>query len=86
MGINTEVAYIPSVRMEVYPTMEEAVEGFSKIVRDAVEHLVADGEMQNALARLRTWLEANLVQDERGFHLSEDRKVTWAFIAWTPDR
>lgn len=86
MGINPEVAYIPSVRMEVYPTEKDALEGFSKIVRDAVEHLVTDEEMQSALARLRTWLEANLVQDERGFHLSEDRKVTWAFLAWMPSR
>jgi len=34
--------------------------------------------------RMKPWLEANLVHDERGFHLSEDRKVTWAFIAWHP--
>lgn len=84
MGINPEVAYIPSVRMEIYPTKDDAVEGFAKIVRDAVENLVTDEEMQAALARLRAWLEANLVQDERGFHLSEDRKVTWAFLAWKP--
>lgn len=84
MGINPEVAYIPSVRMELYESREEALDGFSTIVRDAAAHLVTADEMETALARLRTWLEENLVSDERGWHLSEDRKVTWAFIAWQP--
>lgn len=84
MGINPEVGYIPSMRMELFPTYEEACDGFSLIVRDAAKNLVPEDEMQRALQRLRAWLSDNLVHDERGFHLSEDRKVTWAFIAWRP--
>ncbi|MBQ9042941.1 MAG: class I SAM-dependent methyltransferase [Eggerthellaceae bacterium] len=84
MGVNPEVAYIPSVRMELYESQEDAIDGFSKIVRDAAAHLVSDDEMETALARLRTWLQSNLLNDERGWHLSEDRKVTWAFLAWQP--
>ena len=84
MGVNPEISYIPSVRIETFPTFGEACDGFSKIVRDAAKHLVADDEMETALARLRTWLDANLVEDELGFHLAKPRKVTWAFIAWEP--
>lgn len=84
MGVNPEVAYIPSVRIELFDTLEDACDGFSRIVRDAAQHLVSGDEMETVLARLRTWLEGNLVHDERGWHLSEDRKVTWAFLAWQP--
>ena len=86
MGINPELSYIPSVRIETFPTLEDAQEGFSKIVREAAKHMVCEEEMDAALARLCTWLASNLVEDEHGFHLSEERKVTWAFIAWTPLR
>ena len=83
-GINPEVAYIPSVRMELYESFEDACTGFAKIVSDAVRELVDEDELAAIPGRMRGWLADNLVQDERGFHLSEDRKVTWAFIAWEP--
>ena len=83
-GINPEVAYIPSVRMELFESFDDACTGFSKIVADAVRGLAADEEVAAIPARMETWLADKLVQDERGWHLSEDRKVTWAFIAWQP--
>ena len=83
-GLNPEISYIPSMRIEAFPTFEEACDGFAKIVHDAAAHLVSDAEMQSALGRLRTWLESTLVEDETGFHLPNPRKVTWAFIAWAP--
>lgn len=84
MGINPTVAYIPSSRMEIFGSHEEALDGFSGIVRDAAAHLVTPDEMDAALARLRTWLDENLECDDRGWRLSEDGKVTWAFLAWQP--
>ena len=81
-GINPEVAYIPSVRMELFESFEDACTSFSKMVTDAVQGLASQAEIDAIPARLRVWLADNLVHDERGWHLSEDRKVTWAFIAW----
>lgn len=83
-GINPEVAYIPSLRMELFDSFDDACAGFARIVQEAVKGLVPDGELAAVPDRMRPWLEANLVHDERGYHLSEDRKVTWAFIAWHP--
>lgn len=85
-GINPEVAYIPSMRIETFPTYGEAQKGFAKIVREGTKHMVSEEGMEEALARLSGWLDDNLVEDELGFHLAEPRKVTWAFIAWTPGK
>ncbi|MBE6472447.1 MAG: class I SAM-dependent methyltransferase [Coriobacteriaceae bacterium] len=83
-GVNPEVAYIPSLRMELFDTFDDACAGFARIVQEAVAGMVPEGEIAAVPGRMKPWLEANLVHDERGFHLSEDRKVTWAFIAWHP--
>ena len=83
-GINPEVAYIPSVRMEVYDSFEEAHAGFSRIATEAVRELLTEEERADVPNKLEKWLKDNLVHDERGYHLSEDRKVTWAFLAWQP--
>ena len=81
-GINPEVAYVPSVRMELFNTRDEACEKLSKIVQDAVRGTVPDDELEAVPERMRPWLEENLIHDERGYRLSEEREVTWAFIAW----
>lgn len=83
-GVNPEVAYIPSVRMELFDSFEEACETFTSIVLGAVKGVASDEEVAAVPARLRTWLADNLVHDERGYHLAEDRKVTWAFLSWQP--
>lgn len=83
-GINPEVAYIPSVRMELFDTFADACEGFTDIVRSAVRGLAPQDEIDSIPERLNPWLKQNLVHDDRGWHLSEDRKVTWAFLAWSP--
>ena len=83
-GINPEVAYIPSVRMELFGSFDDALAGFTKTLRDALVGTADASELEEIPARLKPWLEDNLVHDGRGWHLSEDRKVTWAFIAWQP--
>lgn len=83
-GINPEVSYIPSVRMEIFETFEQACEGFGKIVRDAMKGLASQAEIASIPDRLNPWLEQHLVHDERGYHLLEERKVVWAFLAWSP--
>lgn len=84
MGINPEMAYIPSVRMELFESRAEALASFTNMLEQALLGLATDEELAAIPERLEPWLDRNLVQDERGFHLSEDRKVTWAFIAWEP--
>lgn len=83
-GINPEVAYIPSVRMELFDTFDAACEGFTSMVQSAMRGLATEDELAGVPEHLRPWLQENLVCDERGFHLSEERKVTWAFLAWSP--
>lgn len=84
MGINPEVAYIESARMELFDTFDEACDKFTAIVQEACEHLVSEKKQREIPQLLREWLSAHLVHDQRGWHLSEDRKVTWAFISWKP--
>ena len=83
-GITPEVAYIPNTRTDVFDTFEDACVGFESIVRGAVEGVASPEELDGMPARLRSWLEDNLIYDERGWHLAQDREVTWAFIAWNP--
>lgn len=83
-GINPQVDYISSVRMDLFESFEDACKSFTDMVNEAVKHLVTDDEAAAIPDKLRVWLTDHLVQDERGFHLAEDRKVTWAFLAWEP--
>ena len=83
-GLHPEVAYIPSVRIELFESFDDALNGFSRILEEALQGLATSEEIADIPNRLRPWLEQHLVHDERGYHLSEDRKVTWAFIAWQP--
>lgn len=83
-GLKPEVAYINSVRMDYFETFDEALLSLSDILTQALVGLATDGELAAIPSRLRPWLEANLILDENGYHLAEDRKVIWAFLAWTP--
>lgn len=81
-GINPEVAYISSVRAELFDTFEDACESYDSIVGSAVRGLASPAEIASIPQRLNSWLEKNLVCDERGWHLPEDRTITWAFVSW----
>ena len=84
LGINPEVAYIPSKRVERFASFEEACDKYTTIIQEAVQYSVSESEFDAIPGNLRAWLETNLTHDDQGFHLGEDRKVTWAFIAWKP--
>ena len=53
-GINPEVAYIPSVRLELFDTFEDACEGFGNIVRSAVSGLASQDEIDAIPERLNS--------------------------------
>ena len=82
LGQSPEVSYIPNTRLEVFESFEDALSGLSGIVRDAVKGLANDDELEEIPHRLESWLNDNLVEGEKGFHLKHPRNVTWAFIAW----
>ena len=92
-GIKPEVSYIESVRKESYDSVEEAFQDYSPMVYDTAKG-IGETERAQALERLRSWLEAHLVEnlavagcDKGGFapkkfSLDRPRITTWAFIAW----
>ena len=96
MGVSPEVSYIPSSRYDTFDTLEEAVEMYAKMVRDAASHLTEPQELADVEANLEKWLSANLVANERAgkandgeraekaLRLASPHRVTWAFIAWQP--
>lgn len=81
-GIAPEVAYIPNTRLEVFESFDDALDVFSGIAASAARGLATDTEIADIPTRLRPWLEERLVHDDRGFHLAQERQVTWAFISW----
>ena len=94
LGIAPEVAYIPSARYETFDTLEDAVESYAKVVREAAYHIANPEELAAIEANLGQWLSANLMENEhageatadgvpeRALRLASPRRVTWAFIAW----
>ena len=85
LGKSPEVSYIPNTRLELFDSFDDALAGFSNMVQGAVEGLATEREIEAIPARLRTWLESNLVRDDLGWHLKHERQVTWAFIAWSTE-
>ncbi|MBQ9000882.1 MAG: class I SAM-dependent methyltransferase [Eggerthellaceae bacterium] len=85
LGKSPEVSYIPNTRLELFDSFDDALAGFSSMVKDAVEGLASEREIEAIPTRLRPWLEDNLVQDDDSWHLKHERQVTWAFIAWSTE-
>ncbi len=83
-GINPEVSYISSVRTDLFESRDEALANYSRMLEQALVGIATPEELASIPERLEPWLEQNLVQDERGFHLAEERVITWAFLAWEP--
>ena len=85
-GINPEVSYISSARADLFESRDEALSIFARMLEQALIGIATPEELATIPERLQPWLDQNLIQDERGFHLAEDRKITWAFLAWEPTR
>ena len=83
-GINPEVSYISSVRTDLFDSRDEALASYSRMLEQALVGIATPEELASIPERLEPWLEQNLVKDERGFHLAEERVITWAFLAWEP--
>lgn len=93
-GLRPEVAYIDSERKDTFDSPGEAFDVFARMADGACSTTTPAPEMAAALARLRTWLDDNLVENEcageldkkgvpeKCLRLREPRVVTWAFLAW----
>lgn len=92
-GLRPEVAYISSERDVTYGTPEEARADYEAMVRRA-SAIASDAELTTALGRLGTWLDDQLIPNERAgqldrkgvpegaWRLREPRVTSWAFLAW----
>lgn len=93
-GIMPEVSYIESTRSDTFDSFDEAYDSFALMTQDATAAFVPENLRNNALEKLRDWVEENLTENEcagqldakgvpeKRLRLVEPRIVTWAFIAW----
>ena len=93
-GLRPEVAYISSERDATYATPQAAHDDYEAMVRSALSSDSSPAEEKAALAHLRTWLDDQLIPNERAgqldrkgvpegaWRLREPRVTTWAFLAW----
>ena len=93
-GLRPEVAYISSERDATYATPQAARDDYEAMVRSALSSDSSPAEEEAALAHLRTWLDDQLIPNERAgqpdrkgvpegaWRLREPRVTTWAFLAW----
>ena len=89
-----EVSYIESTRSDSFDSANDAYQELARMVEDSTGAFVPEASRRAALERLRDWLDANLVENERAgeadakgktakrLRLREPRSVTWAFISW----
>ncbi len=61
-GIKAEAAYIESTRSDTFDSLDEACEDLGRMVEDSAA-FVPRAERDAALARLRPWLEGQLVEN-----------------------
>lgn len=93
-GLMPEVSYIESTRSDSFDSANHAYQELARMVEDSTGAFVPEASRRAALERLRDWLDANLVENERAgeadakgktakrLRLREPRSVTWAFISW----
>lgn len=93
-GLLPEVRYIPSTRHDTFASTDEAFESLKRMVLDAGRELLDEQEMTQALNRLHTWVNENVMANphegqcgadglpEKALVLRQERKVVWAFISW----
>ena len=96
LGFEPEVGYIKSARLDTFSSVDDAVAKYQAMV-EAQAAFVPEKRVQVALAKLRPWVESQLVEnenagkpDEKGIEqgvlrLAAPRVVSWAHISWNVD-
>ena len=96
LGFEPEVGYIKSARLDTFSSVDDAVAKYQAMV-EAQTAFVPEKRVQVALAKLRPWVESQLVEnenagkpDEKGIEqgvlrLAAPRVVSWAHISWNVD-
>lgn len=95
-GFEPTVGYIRSIRKDTFDSLDEACTDFGRMIDDTIDARNA-ASIAAAKARMRSWLQENLVanesvgeQDKKGIaekslRLKEPRIIVWAFIAWSTE-
>ena len=93
LGFEPEVGYIKSTRLDTFSSVDDAVAKYRGMVESQAA-FVPEKRVQIALAKLRPWVESQLVEnenagkpDEKGveqgiLRLATPRVVSWAHISW----
>lgn len=79
-GFLPELRYIHTERRDAFASFDEAFRRCSRMV----EAVLGDSspEHADALERLHSWLDANLIEQGGALTLKRPRSVVWAFISW----
>ena len=75
LGRYASVTFVENTDARRYPSREAAVEGLLWMIADPTDAEVA---------RLRAWLDRELVPADGGWRLARPRTVRWAVLTWTP--
>lgn len=86
-GIFPEVTYIKTERADVFGSLDEVLAKYAKMIDAALPLQDDAASREGAIARMRDWLRANLVEGVGAdgaptFTLKEPRHTMWAFLSW----
>ncbi len=85
-GYMPEISYIESARTECFASREDARDHCQAMI-DRGAPFATSQQKEQAQARLDAWLDEHLVpaeDDPKLLELLPPRKVTWAFLSWSP--
>ncbi|MCI9129573.1 MAG: methyltransferase domain-containing protein [Eggerthellaceae bacterium] len=88
MGRLPELAYIPTVRNDSFPDMDDAIERYFRMACEYAKESGADASPDDIKARLIPWLKENLIpdpDDEGRLTFKAPRTSNWAFISWNKE-
>ncbi len=75
LGMYASVAFLEIADQRRYTGLEDALEGLAWMLPEPTPE---------ELARLRAWVESQLLPGEDGWRLAAPRTVRWAIVSWTP--
>jgi SAM-dependent methyltransferase len=75
LGVYASVSFLEIADQRRYTGLEDALEGLAWMLPEPTPE---------ELARLRAWVEAQLLPGPDGWRLAAPRAVRWAVVSWTP--
>ena len=81
-GYLPKLTYINTKRNDRFASFDEAMEHFTGMVDMAMRDAITAPDRDEALRRLRVWLDDNVLPDGDGLTVRNPRDVDWAFVWW----